>query len=193
MTLQSPALSAPRIPPLEPPYPEDVAAALDRWMPPGADVEPLALFRTLHRHPDLAARMRPLGAGILGHGLLDPRDRELVIHRTCARARAEYEWGVHAAFFAERVGLSAEQLRSTAVGSPEDPCWEDHDTLILRAVDELHDTATLSPELFEALATELDDARLLELVVCAGFYRAISYVINVAAVEAEPWAAPFPG
>jgi 4-carboxymuconolactone decarboxylase len=47
--------------------------------------------------------------------------------------------------------------------------------------------------LFEALATELDDARLLELVVCAGFYRAISYVINAAAIEAEPWAAPFPG
>jgi alkylhydroperoxidase family enzyme len=137
--------------------------------------------------------MRPLGAGILGHGLLDPRDRELVIHRTCARAGATYEWGVHAAFFAERVGLTAEQLRSTAVGSPEDPCWEDRDTLILRAADELHDTATLSPELFEALATELDDARLLELVVCAGFYRAIAYVINVAGVEPEPWAKSFPG
>jgi 4-carboxymuconolactone decarboxylase len=184
---------APRIPPLQAPYPDDVAAGLDRWMPPGAGVEPLALFRTLYRHPDMASRMRPLGAGILGHGALAPRDRELVIARTCARTGATYEWGVHAAFFAERVGLTGEQLRSTAVGAPDDPCWEDHDTLILRAVDELHETATVSPELFEALAGELDDAQLLELLVCAGFYRAISYVLNVAGTEPEPWATPFPG
>jgi 4-carboxymuconolactone decarboxylase len=182
----------PRISPLDPPYPDDIAAALDRWMPPGAGVEPLALFRTLYRHPDLASRMRPLGAGILGHGRLDPRDRELVIHRTCARSGAAYEWGVHAAFFGERVGLTAEQLRSTATGSPEDACWDDHDRLILRAADGLHATATLPPELFEALASELDDAQLLELVVCAGFYRTIAQVINVAGVEPETWAVPFP-
>src|SRR5437660_183560 len=81
---------APRIPPLEPPYDPDTEAMLRRWMPPGAEVEPLALFRTLAVHEDLAARMRPLGAGILGHGRLDPRDREIVIARACARAGAEY-------------------------------------------------------------------------------------------------------
>jgi 4-carboxymuconolactone decarboxylase len=182
----------PRIAPLQAPYPDGVEAGLDRWMPPGADVEPLALLRTLYRHPDMASRMRPLGAGILGHGALEPRDRELVIARTCARTGATYEWGVHAAFFGERVGLTAEQLRSTATGSPEDACWDDHDRLILRAADELHDAATLSPELFEALASELDEAQLLELVVCAGFYRSLAYVINVAGVEPETWAVPFP-
>jgi hypothetical protein len=37
------------------------------------------------------SRMRPLGSGILNHGLVPPRDREIVLHRTCARAGAEYE------------------------------------------------------------------------------------------------------
>jgi alkylhydroperoxidase family enzyme len=182
-----------RIAPLDPPYPPDVAAALERWMPPGADVPPLALFRTLQRHAELASRMRALGSGLLGHGRLALRDRELVIDRTSARAGALYEWGVHAAFFGEAAGLTAEQLRSIAAGGPDDPCWSPRDALILRAADELHDTATLSQPLFAALAAELDVEQLLELAVCAGFYRTIAHVLNVAGTEPEPWAVPFPG
>ncbi|HEX9104014.1 MAG TPA: carboxymuconolactone decarboxylase family protein, partial [Polyangia bacterium] len=84
-----------RIAPLEPPYPPEIAASLHKWMPPGAAVEPLALFRTLQRHPALAERMRPLGAFLLGKTSLTLRERELVILRACARCGAEYEWGVH--------------------------------------------------------------------------------------------------
>src|SRR5256885_1234595 len=73
-----------RIAPLEPPYEPDTAALLAKWMPPGNDVEPLRLFRTLAVHDELASRMRPLGAGILGHPRLEPRERELLILRTCA-------------------------------------------------------------------------------------------------------------
>src|ERR1700683_2158814 len=101
--------AAPRIAPLEPPYDPDMKQTLERWMPPGATVEPLALFRTLAVHPELMSRMRPLGSGILGHGRITPRDREIVIHRTCARAGAEYEWGVHAVAFAQAVGLTQQQ------------------------------------------------------------------------------------
>jgi 4-carboxymuconolactone decarboxylase len=78
-------IQAPRIAPLEPPYSHHVEEMLRKWMPPDTGLEPLALFRTLVVHEALAARMRPLGAGILGHGLLEPRDRELMI---TAHARA---------------------------------------------------------------------------------------------------------
>ena len=112
---------APRIAPLEPPYAPETEQWLRKWMPPDAGLEPLALFRTLAVHESLATRMRPLGAGILAHGLLDPRDRELMIHRTCARCGAEYEWGVHAAFFGPRVGLTDAQLAATVTGSAGSP------------------------------------------------------------------------
>ena len=40
---------------------------------------------------------------------LSMRDREIVIDRlTCARCTCEYEWGVHVAFFASRVGLDGD-------------------------------------------------------------------------------------
>ena len=182
----------PRIAPLEPPYEPDTEAMLRKWMPPGADVEPLALFRTLSVHDDLSARMRPLGAGILGHGRIDPREREIVIHRACARAGAEYEWGVHAVAFGKPLGLTDEQLAATVNGGPDDPAWSPEDALLVRLVDEIHDTATVSDELWTPLAERYTPDQVLELVITAGWYRLLAGVINAAQIELEPWAARFP-
>jgi alkylhydroperoxidase family enzyme len=164
-------------------------------MPPGAALEPLALFRTLAVHRELMSRMLPLGSGILNHGEVPPRDREIVLHRTCARAGAEYEWGVHAVAFAHAVGLTPPQIAATAA-HPTDATylatWSQQDALLIRLADELHDTDTISDELWAQLRTRYTDPQLLELIVTAGWYRTISYVINAARVPLEPWAARFP-
>lgn len=182
----------PRIAPLEPPYTPEIDAILKKWMPPNAGTDPLRLFRTLTVHDELASRMRPLGAGILSHGRIEPREREIVIHRTCARAGAEYEWGVHVLAFGKPFGLSDEQIAATVHGSAEDPAWSQHDAQLIRLVDELHDTCTVSDPLWAELAERFSDDQLLELVITAGWYRLLSYVINAAGVEHEPWAARFP-
>ena len=36
--------------PLTPPYTPEIEEQLARWMPPGAAIEPLGLFRTIMRH-----------------------------------------------------------------------------------------------------------------------------------------------
>jgi len=183
----------PRIPPVAAPYEPAVQELLARWMPPGSGVEPLRLFRTLAVHEDLASRMRPLGAGLLAHGRLGPREREIVIHRTCARAGCAYEWGVHAVAFGAPLGLTPAQLRATATGDAEDPAWGPRDRLLIRLADELHDTGTLSDALHDELAGGWRPDQLLELLVLAGWYRLIAYVANGARVAPKPWAAPFPG
>jgi 4-carboxymuconolactone decarboxylase len=184
---------SPRIAPLEPPYAPDVEASLRKWMPPAADaVEPLALFRTYHVQPDLASRMRPLGSGILAHGVLEPREREIVIHRTLARAGAEYEWGVHVVAFAKPLGLTDDQIAATVSGAADDPAWSDRDRMLVALADELHDSATVSDELWEQLAANWSEPELLELLIVAGWYRLHAYVVNAAQVEREPWAARFP-
>jgi len=182
----------PRIEPLQPPYDAETEAQLAKWMPPGAPIEPLALFRTLVVHSELAARMRPLGAGLLGHGLVDPRDREIVVLRTCARSGAEYEWGVHAVAFGSAVGLTEAQIRATAAGPAEEPVWSERDSALVRLADELFQTSTIGDELWGELAARWSAPQLLELIVTAGWYRTISYVINAARVQQEPWAARFP-
>ncbi len=182
---------SPRIAPLEPPYEPDIETMLQKWMPPNSGMEPLRLFRTLGVHAELAARMRPLGAGILGHGLVDPRLREVMIDRTCARCGAEYEWGVHVVAFGSAVGLSDEQLAATAHRDPDDPIWSAAERAVLRLADELHDTADVSAATFAALAEHFSPEQILELVVMSGWYHTISFVINAARVEPENWGATF--
>jgi 4-carboxymuconolactone decarboxylase len=184
--------STQRIAPLEAPYEPEVGEMLRRWMPPDTATEPLALFRTLAVHPELMSRMRPLGSGILNHGVVAPRDREIVLHRACARAGAQYEWGVHAVAFAGSVGLTAEQVASTATGDAGDRCWSDGDALLIRFADELHDTDTVSDELWAQLSPRYTDEQLLELIVTAGWYRTLAYVINAARIPLESWGARFP-
>jgi len=60
-------------------------------------------------------------------------------------------------------------------------------------VDELHDTARVSDDLWAALARHWSEPQLLELLLLAGWYHAISFVGNGARVELEAWAARFPG
>ena len=119
-----------RIRPVDPPYDEQLL----KWMPPGAPMDPLVLFRTLGVHPELASRMRPLGAKFLGHPSITPGEREVVILRTCERAGCEYEWGVHAAAF------------------HEEPPPDDRRVLLERLVDELHDGDDVSDGLWAELA-----------------------------------------
>jgi 4-carboxymuconolactone decarboxylase len=182
----------PRIAPVEPPYTPELDAMLTKWMPPNSGLDPLRLFRTLAVHPELAARMRPLGAAILAHGLVEPRLREVMIHRTCARCGAEYEWGVHAVAFGAPLGLSDEQLTATVRGGPDDPVWSDAERTVIALADELHDDARVSDATFAELERHFDTAQIVELVVTSGWYHTISFVVNAAGVPLEPWAARFP-
>src|SRR5438552_6155575 len=148
----------PRISPIKPPYDRDTEAQLQKWMPPDAPVEPLALFRTLLVHPELAARMRPLGSALLGHGLIDAREREIVVLRTCARGGAEYEWGVHAVAFGRSVGLTEQQIAATAIGASDDSAWSDRDRLLLRLADELYKSDRIGDALWQELVAVWSEA-----------------------------------
>jgi hypothetical protein len=80
----------------------------------------------------------------------------LIVNRThvqqsCARCRCAYEWGGHVAFFSSRVELTHVQVRATVLGAADDPVWADEERLLIQLVDELHDSANISDELWTAL------------------------------------------
>ncbi len=154
-----------------------------------ADVdEPIALFRTFARNPTMWAAMTTWGRYELGRDLsVDRRTRELVILRACARCRCAYEWGVHVGYFAEKAGVGEDVVASTWSGDEGDFAPADADVIGL--VDELHDSGHVSDERWRRLAARFDDAQLLDLLLLAGWYHAISYAANGARVEPEPWAA----
>jgi alkylhydroperoxidase family enzyme len=167
-------MEAPRVAPLEPPYPEKTRALFDRVMPEG--MEPLLLFRTLASCPRIFPRF--MRAGVLDRGPLPIRERELVIHRTTALCGAEYEWGVHVAAFARPLGLSDAWIRATVEAGPDDPIWSPREALLVRLCDALHQSADLPDALWEALREHYDDGQLIELIYLAGLYHAVSFLAN---------------
>ncbi len=92
---------------------------------------------------------------------------------------------MHVAYFAEKAGLTPEEVAATWSGPPTDD--------VVAMVDDLHDTGTVGDELWARLSARFDDAQLLDVLLLAGWYHAIAFAANAAGVEPEPWAAVPPG
>jgi alkylhydroperoxidase family enzyme len=180
--------ASPRIAPANAPYPPEIQARFDALMPPG--VAPLVLFRMLARDQRLFARF--MGGSLLDKGHLTLRQREIVIDRVTARCGSEYEWGVHVAFFAKRVGLDETQLRSLVHGGPGDACWKPEEALLIRFCDALHASCDVDDALWAELRSQFSEEATLELLLLAGFYRTVSYLTNALRLPLEPYAARFP-
>ncbi len=177
-----------RLPAREAPYPVEIARLLDRIMPAG--MTPILLFRTLANNERLFPRF--MQAGVLDRGPLSLRQRELAILRTCSLCNAEYEWGVHVAGFAERAGLSADEVRSTRLGASSDTIWGPSESAILCLCDELHTTHTLSDATWSTVRKHFDESQTLELIYIAGIYTCTAYLVNGLRLPLEEFAPGFP-
>ncbi len=178
---------SPRIAPAQTPYPPAVAQTLKQLKTPGD--QPLSLFRTLARDERLFSRFT--GGGLLDRGHLTLREREIVIHRTCALNRCAYEWGVHAALFAPAAGLDAEQLAAT-VAPGVTACWEPREALLIEFSDAVHACADIDDALWVRLAEAFPEETRIELMMLAGFYRTVSLLANGLRLEMEAFTVPFP-
>ncbi|MGD0968763.1 MAG: carboxymuconolactone decarboxylase family protein [Candidatus Aquilonibacter sp.] len=177
-----------RLSPAEPPYEPAIAEALARVTPPGT--EPLLLFRTMARSPRVFSKM--FAGSLLDKGPLSLRQRELVIDRTTARLKCEYEWGVHTALFAERVKFSPEQIAAIVHGPPDDACWEPAEQALLALVDDLVDHHTIEDATWQRLRAHFDDAQILDAIALVGYYHTISFLCRGLDLAPESFAARFP-
>jgi len=178
----------PRIAPAEPPYEPQIAAALERIMPPG--VPPLGLFRAMAKSPRVFARM--FAGALLDKGPLSLRQREIVIDRTTARLGCEYEWGVHITFFAEPAGFTPEHSAATVTGASDAPCWTPDEQALIALVDDLVDRRTIGDDTWRHLTAHFDEAQILEAIALVGYYHTISFLCRGLDLPLESHAARFP-
>jgi alkylhydroperoxidase family enzyme len=167
--------------------PEPVAALLGRMMPPGR--QPLVLFQILAHNEGLLDALRRFGTYLLRFGTIEPADRELIISRTTALCRADYEWAVHAFYFGRQVGLDGDVLRATRrLDGTAGQGLTERQRLLILLCDELHADADVSDDLWARIERIWPVPELLELVVVATFYRIISALVNTLRLEHEPYA-----
>src|SRR5262249_50947044 len=98
----------------------------------------------------------------------------------------------HVAFFAQRVALTAEQVRATWRVNGDYPVWSVEERLLIRLVDELHDTSGISYGLWRGLVAAFSVAQIFELIPLVGFYHTVSFFANGFRLAPEPFAAAPP-
>jgi alkylhydroperoxidase family enzyme len=175
-----------RIAPAPQPLPTEMREAIDAIM---RGKPPLVLFTTMARDRRLFFKF--FNSGLLDRGHLTIRQREIVIDRVTAACGAEYEWGVHVSTFAAKATLTEDQIESLTAGHPEDECWDDSDRILIRLSDSLQSTCTVDDDLWAALSAHYSDEAILELLMLAGTYRTVSYLVNSLRLPLEPGARTF--
>jgi len=175
-----------RVAPAPMPLPDDIQQAIEKIM---GGKEPLVLFTTMARDRRLFFKF--FGAGLLDRGHLTIREREIVIDRVTAACGAEYEWGVHVAAYATKARLNEDQLTSLTTGGPDDACWSDTDRVLIRLCDSLHRRCSVGDDLWAQLSACYSDEAILELLMLAGTYRTVSYLVNSLRLPLEPGARRF--
>jgi hypothetical protein len=172
-----------RLAPLTQPYPPEAAAELAQ-MP--ADI---GLFRTVAHNPRVLSRWR--GGGLLDRGSITLRQREILILRTTARLKAEYEWGVHVGFFGPKAKFSAAEIQASVHGDAAFwPAAEE--AVLIQIADALTDTGTVDDALWQRAADYYKADQLIEIIALVGFYHLVSFTVNATGVALEPDAPRFP-
>ena len=134
------------------------------------------ILLTMLRHPDLFARQVDMGIQLLAQGALAPRDRELAILRMGWLCQAPYEWGEHVQV-AHKLGLTPEDTERITCGSTAQG-WTEHERAILKATEELFESAMISDATWATLAQQLDERQLIELPIVVGQYQTVAYYQN---------------
>jgi alkylhydroperoxidase family enzyme len=179
------AASSPRVLPLSPAEWDDRLRRVLEASPGGTD-EPMHIFATLARAPELFRRWMGFGGALL-YGSLPSRLSELVILRTAYRFDGRYEWAQHIEMGQAR-GVTLEEIE--ALGADQAAlgaiAWDPLERAALRAVDETRDDGAVSDATWAELASHLDDAGLIELLMLIAHYMMLTTVLRSLRMELEP-------
>ena len=180
-------MSAPSIPRMDP-LPVDAWTQSDRdllgsrlgradqFFSDRPDAPPMpAILGLLARHAPLGAAFLSLTAVLLEAGVLDARERELLVLQVGRRTGSAYCTDQHV-----RIGLEVglDEAVIDAVLSGDVSGLDAGEQLLLRATDELIDGHVVSDATWQELSQHYDDRALLELLFVIGSYVCLSMVTN---------------
>jgi 4-carboxymuconolactone decarboxylase len=182
----------PRIPPLPPEEWSGEVKQILEAIPGGVEsrLGDNNVFPTLARDPDLFRAWLRLGGYLLTSGKLPGRDRELLILRTAANCRSDYEWGQHV-----RISLAGGIERDDidrVLDGPDAEGWTAHEAALLRAADELQRDSRISDGTWATLGETYDTEKLMEATMVVGHYQMLAGALNTFGVELDEGLEPLP-
>lgn len=147
---------------------------------------PANVFRALANSPDLLRAYMQFGMWMRTECALDPRLRELAILQVSYMMKNEYEYSHHVKIAGD-YGVSDDDIRAL-IASNEGSHNElgEVERLVLAASRQMTDNGTISDDVWLALTSHLDAARMVELVMIVTFYGCNARVLSTLQVDVEP-------
>ncbi|HXW33331.1 MAG TPA: carboxymuconolactone decarboxylase family protein [Acidimicrobiales bacterium] len=174
-------------------WPEEMRDAMAALRPPqarhsvpdGSGDRPKALnaLGTFARYPALARAFNTFNGHVLYANTLSERERELLVLRVACLRRCTYEWAQHSVIAAHS-GLTQGEIGRVEEG-PEAAGWLPLEKAMLKAVDELVSDAVISDDTWTALASELDERQMMDLVFTVGAYDALAMAFRSFGVQLD--------
>jgi alkylhydroperoxidase family enzyme len=141
------------------------------------------IFRMMAHSPDYLRQYCRLGAAIRFRGELDPVLRELAITRTGILCEAPYEVVAHKRI-GKGVGVTDEQNAALEDWKSAD-CFNDVQRAALAFTDEIVTSRKPTDVTFNAIATKLTPAALIELQLSVGFYTMTSKFLETFGIDMQ--------
>jgi alkylhydroperoxidase family enzyme len=146
----------------------------------------ITLHRALANSPNGLRAFGGLGQFIRHKSRLDPRLRELAILQVGYLARAPYEWSHHIKIGRD-FGVTDDDIRALIAetegrASKLEPLAK----LVLRAAREMTSDLAVTEATFAALRKELDEERMVDLVITISFYNAVVRLLASLEIDVEP-------
>jgi alkylhydroperoxidase family enzyme len=172
----------PRVP-LLPPADAHAAAETVGVSSAAAD---LNVFRAWLHAPQVAGWLHELIMGLLWHGTLDTRLRELVIMRLGWSTSSDYEWTQHWRIATEFLGVDGDDVLATRHWR-EEPRFGPQERAILAATDDVVQHGAIGEDAWNACANEIDDdpALLVEITAVIATWRMVSTFLRSMDVPLE--------
>ncbi|CAN5127921.1 carboxymuconolactone decarboxylase family protein [soil metagenome] len=142
------------------------------------------IFRMMAHSPAYLEQYCRLGGAIRHKGELDPVIRELAITRTGILCEAPYEIAAHKRI-GGNVGVTAAQNAALDDWQAAD-CFSHAQRAALAFTDEIVTRHRPTDATFQAIATHLTPAALVELQLAVGFYIMTSKFLETFAIDLQP-------
>lgn len=147
------------------------------------DGRPIQIHCLLANHPALLKAWWNYRMYSVKGGDLEQRECELVILRVAVHMQAWYEWAAHVDR-ALATGLTLEEIDRVAEGATA-LAWNDKDSMLLNAVDELLTDHGISAATRASLEAFFSEKQVLDVISLQGLYVTIACIIGTWPVEIE--------
>lgn len=146
--------------------------------------QPANIYRILANGGGGGVGFLRLGSALRFEGSLDPIAIELVILRTGALSRAEYEIYHHKAI-AKEAGMADDKILAAIEGNLDSPFFDAFETALLRFTDEVVQDGKASEATFAALAEHYGPEELIQTTLLIGYYMTASRLIQTFDIDLD--------